>query len=106
MNEMDRAAESLANRIRNSAPDDPLLKHLEAASAEFLRSRGFDISTRAGCAGALAWLQSARAEEVFWDEEEIENAASWYIGEARIDGMIKIIRNRMREYFPGGPGKA
>ena len=98
---IDKAAESMAERIRTLPPDDPLLKHLEASSAEFLRSRGFDTSTRAGCTAAVEWLRSCRVEEAFWDEDSrIGTAADWYIGEARIDGLIKVLENRIRQYFP------
>ena len=101
MSEIERAAESLADLIKNMSADDPLLKHLEASSNEFLRSRGFDISTKPGCIAALEWLRASRVEEAFWDDDEkIETAVDWYIGEARIDGMIKVLENRIRQFFP------
>ena len=102
MTEMDKAAEAISERIQTLPPDDPLLKHLEASSAEFLRQKGFDISTRPGCLAALAWLRSIRVEEAFWDEGDIETAADWYIGEARIDGMIRVLENRLHRFFPAG----
>ena len=103
MSEIERAAESLADRIRNMSADDPLLKHLEASSNEFLRSRGFDISTKPGCIAAIEWLRASRVEEAFWDDDKIDTAADWYIGEARIDGMIKVLENRIHQFFPDNP---
>lgn len=104
MSEIERAAESLADRMKNLSPEDPLLKHLEASSAEFLRARGFDISTRPGCIAAIAWLKSSRVEEAFWDDDDrIETAADWYIGEARIDGLIKVLESRIQQFFPEKP---
>ena len=101
MSEIERAAESLADRMKNLSPDDPLLKHLEASSVEFLRSKGFDISTKPGCVAAVEWLRSSRVEEAFWDEDEkIGTAVDWYIGEARIDGLIKVLENRIQQFFP------
>ncbi len=103
MSEIERAAESLADRIKNMSADDPLLKHLEASSNEFLRSRGFDISTKPGCIAAIEWLRASRVEEAFWDDDKIDTAADWYIGEARIDGMIKVLENRIHQFFPDNP---
>ena len=96
MTELDLAAEQLAERMKTLPVDDPFMKHLEARTAEFLRSRGFDISTLAGCKGALAWLESAKVEEAFVDAGEIESSADWYIGEARLDGMKRIVENRLK----------
>ena len=42
-------------------------------------------------------------EEAFWDDDKIETAADWYIGEARIDGMIKVLENRIHRFFPEKP---
>ncbi len=45
-------------------------------------------------------------EDAYWSEalsgeqEEIRCAADWYIGEARIEGMRRILERRLREYFP------
>ena len=103
MSEIERAAESLADRIKNMSADDPLLKHLEASSNEFLRSREFDISTKPGCIAAIEWLRASRVEEAFWDDDKIDTAADWYIGEARIDGMIKVLENRIHQFFPDNP---
>lgn len=103
MSEIERAAESLADRIKNMSADDPLLKHLEASSNEFLRSRGFDISTKPGCIAAIEWLRVSCVEEAFWDDDKIDTAADWYIGEARIDGMIKVLENRIHQFFPDNP---
>ena len=103
MSEIERAAESLADRIKNMSADDPLLKHLEASSNEFLRSSGFDISTKPGCIAAIEWLRASRVEEAFWDDDKIDTAADWYIGEARIDGMIKVLENRIHQFFPDNP---
>ncbi len=103
MSEIERAAESLADRIKNMSADDPLLKHLEASSNEFLRSRGFDISTKPGCIAAIEWLRASRVEEAFWDDDKIDTAADWYIGEARIDGMIKVLENRIHQFFSDNP---
>lgn len=103
MSEIEKAAESLADRVKKLSPDDPLMKHLEASSAEFLRSKGFDTSTKPGCLAAIEWLKSRGVEEAFWDDDKIETAADWYIGEARIDGMIKVLENRIHRFFPEKP---
>lgn len=147
--DINAAAERLADRIKTVDIDDPLMKHLEAAAADFLLSRGFDISTCIGCKAALEWLRSARVEDAFWptdcgqdhsdpldkncgqdaadpvdnvdsytaDQTEqgdkvengktrnvgnrsgVDNAADWYIGEARLDGMIRILQARIDTYF-------
>ena len=93
--------------------NNPLLRHLDAVTPEFLRSKGFDISTKVGCIAALQFLSSARVEEAFWEDpsspnyeqgqdgagtaggDEIRTAADWYIGEARLDGMRRIVENRL-----------
>ena len=92
------AAEKMADHIRNAPLTDAVLRHLEAASGEFLRSRGFDISTPAGCRGALLYLRSCRVEDAFLEDESapVDNAADWYLGEARLDGMIRIVEERIR----------
>lgn len=104
--QLSEAAEKLADRIRTLPAGDPLLRRLEAGSVEFLRGKGFDVGTRGGCLAALAWLEEARVEDAYWSEalsgeqEEIRCAADWYIGEARIEGMRRILERRLREYFP------
>ena len=103
--DINEAAERMATRIQQMPADDPLLRKLELASADFLRSRGFDISKRAGCVAALNWLRRARVEDIFWEGGAVDNAADWYIGEARIDGMIRALENRLEKYF-GGPDRS
>ena len=96
------AAERLAERIRTADLSDPILKKLELASAEFLQAKGFDIGTPAGCRAALVWLESAPVEEAFWERDgKVDNAADWYIGEARLDGMKRIVKERIRRHFSG-----
>ena len=99
MTELDNAAERLADRVKTLPADDPLIRKLEIGSAEFLRTKGFDISTRTGCLGALAWLDAAGVEDAFADGGKVESAADWYIGEARLDGMKRIVENRLRKHF-------
>ena len=79
--------------MKKLSPDDPLMKHLE----------GFDTSTKPGGLAAIEWLKSRGVEEAFWDDDKIETAADWYIGEARIDGMIKVLENRIHRFFPEKP---
>lgn len=105
MTELNHAAETLAMNIKTLPLSDPILRHLEAAAAEFLHSKGFDISTRPGCIAALAWLDEAKMEEAFWDEDGVSTAADWYIGEARLDGMRRIIERRMQDVFPPATDK-
>jgi hypothetical protein len=100
MTELNHAAEKLAMNIKTLPLSDPILRHLEAAAAEFLHSKGFDISTRPGCIAALAWLDEAKVEEAFWNEDGVSTAADWYIGEARLDGMRRIIERRLQDVFP------
>ena len=69
MSEIEKAAESLADRVKKLSPDNPLMKHLEASSAEFLRSKGFDTSTKPGCLAAIEWLKSRGVEEAFWERD-------------------------------------
>ena len=96
------AAERLAERIRTGDLSDPILKKLELVSVEFLRAKGFDIGTKVGCQAALAWLESAAVEEGFWEQDgKVDNAADWYIGEARLDGMRRIVEERIRRHFSG-----
>ena len=96
------AAERLADRIRTADLSDPILKKLELASVEFLQAKGFDIGTPAGCRAALIWLESAPVEEAFWEQDgKVDNAADWYIGEARLDGMKRIVEERIRRHFSG-----
>jgi hypothetical protein len=96
------AAEKLADWIRTADLSDPILKKLELASVEFLRSKGFDISTQVGCKAALSWLESAPVEEAFWEQDgKVDNAADWYIGEARLDGMRRIVEERIKQHFSG-----
>ena len=94
------AAERLAAEIRTLPLSDPLLRHLDAAAPEFLRSRGFDISTRPGCIAALRWLGGARVEEVFWketgEEGAVDNAADFYLAEARLDGLRRVVEERLK----------
>lgn len=96
------AAENLAAKIKKMDISDPLLRHLEAAAGEFLRLKGFDISTRPGCIAALKWLEEAKVEEAFWDEGGVDNAADWYLGEARLDGMQRVIEHRLEEIVSAG----
>ena len=105
------AAEALSDRAKTAPLSDPLLRHLEAVAPEFLRSKGFDVGTRAGCLAALRFLRSAKVEEAFWNETAIpeegsgvNNAADWYIGEARLDRMRRVIEHRLEEFFPGDGG--
>lgn len=105
MTELNHAAEKLAMNIKTLPLSDPILRHLEAAAAEFLHSKGFDISTRPGCIAALAWLDEAKVEEAFWNEDGVSTAADWYIGEARLDGMRRIIERRLQDVFPPATDK-
>lgn len=94
------SAEALAERIKSADADDPLLIRLAGDAEAFLRNRGFDISTPAGCKAAEQWLSSARVEDAFWeDNKPVTNAADWYLGEARLEGMMKIVRSRIGKYF-------
>ena len=95
MDGLDAAAEKLSARIRSMDPDDQFLKHLDADS--FLRARGFDIGTVAGCKGALLWLDEADVEDAFWDNGKIDNAADWYIGEGRLDALRIVVAGRLKE---------
>ena len=96
------SAEALADRMKSADADDPLLIRLAGDAEEFLRNRGFDISTPAGCKAAEQWLSVARVEDAFWeDNEPVTNAADWYLGEARLEGMMKIVRSRIEKYFGG-----
>ena len=90
------AAEELSSLIKTIPLSDPLLRHLEVAATEFLRSKGFDISTRPGCIAALRWLEGAKVKEAFWDEGDVDNAADWYIAEARLDGMRRVVEERLK----------
>ena len=97
--DLNRAAERLSDKIKKLPADDPLLKRLEAGTTEFMRSRGFDIGTFAGCKAALAWLETARVEDAFAEgPEKIDNPADWYLGEARLDGMKTILRARLAAF--------
>ena len=98
------AAENLAAKIKKMDISDPLLRHLEAAAGEFLRLKGFDISARPGCIAALKWLEGAKVEEVFWEDGSVDNAADWYLGEARLDGMRRVIEHRLEEIVSDGKG--
>lgn len=99
--QLSNAAENLAEDIKKMDIADPLLRHLEAAAGEFLRAKGFDISTRPGCVAALKWLEEARVEEAFWEEGSVDNAANWYLGEARLEGMRRVIEHRLEEIISG-----
>ena len=90
------AAERLAEDIKTVPLSDPLLRHLEAAATEFFRSKGFDISILPGCKAALMWLERAKVEEAFWDEGNVDNTADWYLAEARLDGMRRIMAHRLK----------
>jgi len=105
MTELNHAAEKLAVNIKTLPLSDPILRHLEAAAAEFLHSKGFDISTRPGCIAALAWLDGAKVEEAFWDGDGVSTAADWYIGEARLDGMRRVIEHRLQDSFLSATNK-
>ena len=100
--QVSNAAENLAVDIKKMDISDPLLRHLETAAGEFLRSKGFDISTRPGCIAALKWLEGAKVEEAFWDEGNVDNAADWYLGKARLDGMRRVIEHRLKEIVSDG----
>ena len=100
------AAENLAADIKKMDISDPLLRHLEAVAGEFFRSKGFDISTRPECIAALKWLEEARVEEAFWDEGGVDNAADWYLGEARLEGMRRVIEHRLEEIILDGKNKS
>lgn len=94
---MEKAAERLGDRIKHADMTDPILRHMDAA--EFLRNKGFDISTFVGCKGALVWLEEAKVEDAFWEEGKIDNAADWYLGEARIEAMKKIVQDRLEAWM-------
>ena len=100
--QLSTAAENLAAKIKKMDISDSLLRHLEAATGEFLRLKGFDISTRPGCIAALKWLEGAKVEEAFWEDGSVDNAADWYLGEAHLDGMQRVIEHRLEEIGPAG----
>ena len=96
MDELDHAAEKLSERMKKIDSDSPLLKKLDAAP--FLAAKGFNIGTLAGCKGALQWLDEARVEDAFWENDgPIDNAVDWYIGEGRIEALRKYVLNRLEE---------
>ena len=103
--QLSNAAEKLAGDIKKMVITDPMFRHLEAAAGEFLRAKGFDISTRPGCVAALKWLEEARVEEAFWEEGSVDNAANWYLGEARLEGMRRVIEHRLKDFISGGKNK-
>ena len=100
--QLSTATENLAAKIKKMDISDPLLRHLEAAAGEFFRSKGFDISTRPGCIAALKWLEEAKVEDAFWDEGGVDSAVDWYLGEARLDGMRRVIEHRIEEIVSDG----
>ena len=90
---LDKAAERLSSWIKAIPTDDPLLRKI--AAEEFFRSKGYDISTLAGCKAALIWLETAQVSDAFWEGGAIDNATDWYIGEARLEALSKALQARL-----------
>ena len=98
-------AEALNEYIRNAAADDELLKTFEEPTEQFLKEKGFDLSTLAGLKAAQVWLEKARPEDAFATEGPIDNEVDWHMGEARLDGMLKIVKARIQKLIEGKNNK-
>ena len=98
-------AEALNEYIRNATVDDELLKSFEDPTEQFLKEKGFDLSTLAGLKAAQVWLEKAQPADAFVTEGPIDNAVDWHMGEARLDGMLKIVKAKIQRFIEGQNNK-
>lgn len=92
-NAMGEEAEKFADYIKHADVNDPRVQYLIRETEEFLNSRGFNLDSLTGLKAAQAWLEKARVQDVY--SSDIENAFDWHMGEARIDAMLKIVKDRI-----------
>ena len=83
--------------IKKADVDDEYVAAIGESTEAFLREKGFDITTLAGCKAAQKWLESAKPKDAFWTEGEITDPMDQYMGEARIADMLKFVKDRIEK---------
>ena len=99
--EFNKYAEALNEYIKSATVDDELLKSFEEPTEQFLKEKGFDLSTLAGLKAAQVWLEKAQPADAYVTEGPIDNAVDWHMGEARLDGMLKIVKAKINRLIEG-----
>ena len=92
---MGEEAEKFTEYIKHADVNDPRIQYLIRETEEFLEERGFDLKTLKGLKVAQVWLEKAKVQDVY--SSDIENAFDWHMGEARIDAMLKIVKDRIEK---------
>ncbi|MBO5567587.1 MAG: hypothetical protein J6A79_01385, partial [Clostridia bacterium] len=97
MNELAKYAEGFSERVKYGDLDDEFLEGMDQVTEYTMKEKGFDINTLSGAKAAQKFLENARVEDAFITEGPIDNAVDWHMGEARLDAMLKCVKDRIQK---------
>ncbi|MBR1710806.1 MAG: hypothetical protein IJ719_18600 [Clostridia bacterium] len=93
--ELAEVAEKIGDFMKNADLNDPAMQMIKQTTDTFLKEKGFDVTTIDGLKEALNWLEHAKVEEAFYNVSPIEDPIDWNVGEARLDVMQRIVRDKI-----------
>ena len=105
LNELASLAETYTEHLEKADLNDPMIEVMRESTELFLKEKGYDCNTLTGLKAAQKWLESAKIQEVFYnDEDPVDNDLDWFIGEARLTAMIRIVNAMIEKKLGQGNG--
>lgn len=105
LNELASLAETYTEHLEKADLNDPMMEVMRESTELFLKEKGYDCNTLTGLKAAQKWLESAKIQEVFYnDEDPVDNDLDWFIGEARLTAMIRIVNAMIEKKLGQGNG--
>ena len=103
--ELASLAETYTEHLEKADLNDPMMEVMRESTELFLKEKGYDCNTLTGLKAAQKWLESAKIQEVFYnDEDPVDNDLDWFIGEARLTAMIRIVNAMIEKKLGQGNG--